>query len=266
MNKQSQEIEAALFVCSDQPAAAADVIATLDRLDDFALIVQPDQFIRDIHFDAGESILWTKGIALRARQNNDARLITLKGPPVADAAGIVTRLEVESEWNAEGVSRVTAELQKIGMFIPPLPDSLAEADPIEFLQAHGFRIIQARTTHRRVRKVVADSVPTYLAEMDIDAIRYEIGARVIACYEVEIESGATEAQTNIGYCTSRLLSLFGEVLRPWPYGKLLTGKSIAQLLENGELEPALEADGTVGPAACDVIEGYIRLTRQLPAR
>src|SRR5690242_18086187 len=100
MTEHSQEIESALFVCSERPAAVVDEIAQLERLGAFALLAEPDQMIRDIHFDAGESVLWAKGIALRARQNNETQLITLKGPPQVDAAGLVTRLEVEAPWDA----------------------------------------------------------------------------------------------------------------------------------------------------------------------
>lgn len=266
MSEHPQEIESALFICSDRPAGVADDIARLERLDAFTLSAEPDQLIRDIHFDAGEPILWTKGIALRARQNNQRQLITLKGPPQVDAAGLVTRLEVESVWDAAGVARVTAALQTLGMSIPPLPPSLDASDPAATLAANGFRIIQARATHRRVRRIAAAGDHAPLAEMDIDAIRYAIGERTIACFEVEIEAKAANAQTIIEPCTRLLLSQFASQLRRWPYGKLLTGKSIAQLVANGELEPLLEAGDMVRPAACDAIESYIRLTRQIPAQ
>jgi hypothetical protein len=266
MSDQPQEIEAALFICSDRPAAVADDIAQLDRLGAFTLVAEPDQFIRDIHFDAGETIPWMQGIALRARQKNQTRLITLKGPPQVDAAGLVTRLEVESPWNSKGVARVTSALQALGMTIPPLPDSLDESDPAATLEANGFRIIQARATHRRVRRIAVVGAHAPLAEMDIDAIRYAVGERTVACFEIEIEAKAENAETIIEPCTRLLLSRFARLLRPWPYGKLLTGKSIAQLLANGELEPLLEAGDIVGPVACDAIESYIRLTRQLPAQ
>src|SRR5207249_9013762 len=88
MSEQPQDIESALFICSDRPEAAMADIAQLDRLGAFTLMAEPDQMIRDIHFDAGESVLWAKGIALRARQNNQTQLITLKGPPQLDAAGL----------------------------------------------------------------------------------------------------------------------------------------------------------------------------------
>ena len=101
----------------------------------------------------------------------------------------------------------------MGVTIPPLPDVLDESNPVATLQAHGFRIIQARSTHRRVRKVVAATDTEPLAEMDIDAIQYEIGERVIACYEVEIEASGVNAQLNIEYCTSHLLSTLDNVLR-----------------------------------------------------
>jgi hypothetical protein len=54
-----------------------------------------------------------------------------------------------------------------------------------------------------------------------------------------------------------LAEAFPEELRPWPYGKLATGRAVERLLADGRLEGLLAPDGRVRPTAHDLLAEFL---------
>ena len=54
-----------------------------------------------------------------------------------------------------------------------------------------------------------------------------------------------------------LAAAFPDDLRPWPYGKLATGRAVEQLLAQGRLEGLLDAAGRIRPAAHDRLAEFL---------
>ncbi len=260
MTNHPTEVEAALLVCSPTPRVVADAIAQLTTLDGYGLQPQPDQHIQDVHFDSAGFALRGHGIALRARGRNGSRYITLKGPARLLDNGSTSRLEIECPWTPDGLRQVASALGGMRIAFPDLPPVLAADNPAASLKAAGFAVLQSRSTQRRVRNVVAPGTSVVLCELAIDAVRYELDGGDVSLSEVEIEAKSSEAEVIVPRCVSALLTMFQPALRRWPYGKLLTGSAIDQLLRSGSLEGLLDQDRSISPDACDSIETFLRLT------
>ena len=54
-----------------------------------------------------------------------------------------------------------------------------------------------------------------------------------------------------------LAEVFPDDLRPWPYGKLATGRAVEQLLAAGRLEGLLDPSGRISPAAHARLAEYL---------
>jgi hypothetical protein len=54
-----------------------------------------------------------------------------------------------------------------------------------------------------------------------------------------------------------LAEAFPDDLRPWPYGKLATGRAVERLLAEGRLEGLLDGDGRIRPAAHDLLAEFL---------
>ena len=54
-----------------------------------------------------------------------------------------------------------------------------------------------------------------------------------------------------------LAEAFPDDLRPWPYGKLATGRAVEQLLAEGRLEGMLDAEDRIRPGAHDLLAEFL---------
>ena len=258
MTEQPEEVEAALFIRSAAASAVADEIAQLDTLGGYLLHRGPDEHIRDVHFDSPDYPLRARGIALRARQKNGRRLITLKGPMRRLDNGSISRTEVERPWTFDGVKQVAEILAEMHIVVPALPAALGDGNPAEVLKRAGFAVLKSRATERRVRNILKTSSQAVLAELAIDAVRYELDQGDAAFFEVEIEAKSAEAYDVVPHCMGALQGTFQHALRPWPYGKLATGSAIAALLHSVSPAGLLDRDRNITPEGCDAVEIYLR--------
>jgi hypothetical protein len=90
-----------------------------------------------------------------------------------------------------------------------------------------------------------------VAELTVDDVAYQLPAGTARLLEIEVEakgSGGLEVvQTLLGALVDQLP---GD-LRPWPHGKLATGRAVERLLAAGKLEGLLDEAGRIRPAAHD---------------
>ena len=239
-----QELEAALIARSGR--AVLDEVANLTRLGPHLLDQIPSLRITDVYLDTPDRSLDRHRLALRIRQRNDERLLTLKGEGRA-ARGGVSRLELELPWSPEAVERVGAEVTQRGVV---LPDGWSADQP-----RLGLEVRQERKTQRRLRLLRHEPGGPELAELAIDEVSYRFGGRLALLHEVEIES-----KTSAFDLESSVSALLTEVsgLARWAFSKLQTGAAIEAALAAGELD--VGPDGTITP------EGYGLLERALEVK
>jgi inorganic triphosphatase YgiF len=229
-----RELEAALIARGGEPALAR--VESLTALGPYALERLTDVRIADTYLDTPAGDLTARGLALRIRDQDHERLLTLKGERRQEAGGS-SRLELELPWTPAAVSRIGAQLAAHGV---PLPADWGEAAQL------GMTVVQRRET-RRGRRAVQDQ-----AELAVDRVAYRLDGATARIGQVEIEAKA-EGFDLAGAVHALMAAVDG--LTPWPYGKLATGQAIAQRLRKGTL--ALGPDGELEPAGLDAIEGEL---------
>jgi len=248
-----REVEAALIVRSEKPKEVVGRIARLRRIGRYRLVPRPVQEIRDRYFDTPRNDLGTRRLALRIREMDGERLLTLKGDLRRD--GVSTRrLELEAPWARESLRRVLGELRELDVLpkargTPPV----TAADPAKALGRLDLTEIQERKTRRMVRHIVdPDDEARVLAELVIDSVTYRFGRRAARIHEVEVEAktGEVDLDEIVGALRERVPGL-----EEWAYGKLPTGKAIELGLTEGTL--AVGEDGVVEPSAYDLLAGYL---------
>ena len=251
------EVEAALIVYSDAPQAIEQRLADLQTLAEFSLLPRASQAIEDIYFDTADRSLQARLIALRVRRLDGTTLVTMKADSHRTAAG-EDRLEIESPWSCSGLHTVVSELRSRGVGVPASSGEVGSADPAAVMASLGLEQVQTRATTRTPRDVVArgaDSEP--VAELAIDAVTYRFGEGRVRLLEVEVEAKGGGDASTVERITARLRDEFPTQLRPWPYGKLPTGKAIQELLADGQLDGLTGQDGMLGPVACERIAGLL---------
>ncbi len=188
------------------------------------------------------SSLGRKRINLRIRRREDAWFITMKRNPGLLQWKRNERAELELPWSHESLDTILAELSANGI---PLPTGqpLDIADPIETLESIGLGILQDRETERHTKNVsspIKDG--TILAELASDCVTYRFQRRKIRLYELEVEAKGSGNDKVLSDVKVGLLNAFGSEVIPWKWGKLVTGKMISSLLQNGTLNDLIESD------------------------
>jgi inorganic triphosphatase YgiF len=253
------ETETTLVVVSDTPAEVAGVVAALSGLDGFALLARPDQTIHDRYFDTPQGTLAAARTALRLREVDSRLVLAIKGPVRPGGGAVQTRDEREADWPAPAWSLLHAELgTELGL--PAAPP----ADAFEALRSAGLVVVGDRETLRRVRDVVPAGAERPVAELAVDAVVFHLGAVDARHHEIEIESKAEGGEAALTALAASLAARFGPTLRPWPYGKLTTGNTVARLIEERGRDDLLTADGSLRPASYDAIADLLARERAGP--
>jgi inorganic triphosphatase YgiF len=261
MNR-GREIEAALIVYADAPQAVERRLADLRTLAGFSLLPRADETIDDIYFDTTDRSLQARLIALRVRRlrvqgRDDALLLTMKADSQPALAG-EDRLEIESSWSSSTLRNVVSELCNRGVRLPGSPGELGSADPMVVMASRGLEEVQTRDTARRPRNVVPRGAEAgLLAELAIDAVTYRFRDRQVSLLEVEVEAKGRGDASTVERITASLHDAFPSQLRPWPYGKLPTGKAIQELLADGQFDVLIGEDGMLRPAAYERIADFL---------
>jgi inorganic triphosphatase YgiF len=249
MSERPREVEGVLLVCADDQEAAGRRVAALEAVDRFELRARPPQRIRDLYLDTGDGALGAARVAFRVRELDGRPLLTLKADPVR--AGLAAeRLELEAAWSAEALRSMLAELRRRGIRLPDPPGETGE--PLADLGRLGLRPTQRRHTTRTARDVLErDGVAGPVAELTIDDVAYRLPAGTARLLEVEVEAKGSGGLEVVQTLLRALVDQLPGDLRPWPYGKLATGRAVERLLAAGELEGLLDEAGRIRPAAHD---------------
>lgn len=242
----SCETEIPLIICSHQPAKHIKQIAELTSIANYRLVSQKSQTIHDFYFDAP--------VVLRLREINGTPWLTLKGPSQRTGWGGIKRQEIEVQWSEDGLTKIINELKERGIKLRSA-GTLDYARPLKVLKRLGLKIIQDRENHRIVRNIVHknDRKGRVLAELAIDSVVYHFLRQEVCLYELEIESKSKTGPSVVKTVAKALVAQFDSVLRPWQYGKLITGLAIEKLLNAGALRGLLTADNNLKPSAYDKI-------------
>ena len=257
MSDQPREVEGVLLVSADDQEGAGRRVGALERVDRFELRPRPTRRIRDVYLDTGDGDLASAQVALRVRELDGRPLLTLKANPVRSGLA-AERLELEAPWSAEALQSVLEELRRHGVQLPEPPEGIGAGEPLADLARLGLHPTQRRQTTRTprdVRERGTDGGP--VAELTIDDVAYQLPAGTARLLEVEVEAKGGGGLETVQALLGALAEVFSDALRPWPYGKLATGRAVEQLLAAGRLEGLLDPSGRISPAAHDQLAEYL---------
>jgi hypothetical protein len=258
MSDQPREVEGVLLVRADDQEAAARRVAGLEAVDRFELRSRPAQRIRDTYLDTGDGALAARRVAFRVRELDGRPLLTLKADPVR--SGLATeRLELEAPWSAAALGAVLEELGRRGVLLADPLEGSGAGEPLADLAALGLRPTQVRATTRTPRDVLERGREPAgpVAELTIDDVGYQLPAGTARLLEVEVEAKGPGGLETVQALLEALAAAFPEDLRPWPYGKLATGRAVEQLLAAGKLEGHLDPAGRIRPTAHDRLAEFL---------
>jgi hypothetical protein len=258
MSERPREVEGVLLVRADDQEAAGRRVAELKAVDRFDLRPRPAQRIRDIYLDTGDGALGAARVAFRVRELDGRPLLTLKADPVRSGLA-AERLELEAPWSATALQTILEELWRRDIQLPPPPEGTGVGEPLADLAALGLRPTQRRDTTRTPRDVLerGDRDAGPVAELTVDDVGYQLPAGTARLLEVEVEAKGPGGLETVQALLGALAGRFPEDLRPWPYGKLATGRAVERLLAAGRLEGLLDPSGRIRPAAHDLLAEFL---------
>jgi inorganic triphosphatase YgiF len=252
----ARESELTLVVMSERPEDVVDRVARLSRIGAYRLSSPAEVQMHDTYYRHRGNEFQERQMALRLREVGAKSWITVKGPVVLDRNGVRERLELELPWSRDTLDQALAVLSSNRLRVTQ--DDLFEEDsPEHTMTKLGFRPIQQRQNRRLTRDVVSDPEPTQaLAELAIDTVVYELDLYRIRHHEIEVESKSEKGKSALPTICSDLCDAFEE-LRPWAFGKLVTGRAIEELLRSKEIDAKPGEEYRLKP------EDYDTISRQL---
>jgi inorganic triphosphatase YgiF len=245
-----REVEGVLVVSAPDPEAVARRLAALETVDRFDLVARPVLRLRDVSLDTADGALGAARVTLRLREQDGRPLLTLKADAVRSGLA-AERLELEAPWSAEALQAALDELARRGVGVPAAGPGAGA--PLEVLAGLGLHPTQTRDTTRTPRDVLERSRPAAgpVAELVVDDVGYRFPAGAVRLLEVEVEAKGPGGLATVQALLAALAEGFPGELRPWPWGKLATGRAAERLLAAGALEGLLGPAGRLGPAAYD---------------
>ena len=258
MSKPPREVEGVLLVRADDQEAAGRRVAALEAVDRFDLRPRPPQRIRDVYVDTGDGALAAARVAFRVRELDGRPLLTLKSAPMRTGL-VAERLELEAPWSAQALRRVLDELGRRGVRLPAPREGVGAGEPLAGLAGLGLRPTQRRETTRTPRDVLERGHPDAgpVAELTVDDVAFQLPAGRARLLEVEVEAKGRGGIETVQALLGALAAALPDDLRPWPYGKLGTGRAVERLLAAGQLDGLLDPDGRVRPAAHDRLAEFL---------
>lgn len=260
MSDQPREVEGVLLVSADDQEGAGRRVGALERVDRFVLRPRPTQRIRDVYLDTGDGALAGARVAFRVRELDGRPLLTVKANPVRSGRA-TERLELEAPWSAEALQSMLEELRRHGVQLPDPPEGTEAGEPLADLAGLGLHPTQSRHTTRIPRDVHErgrNGGP--VAELTVDDVAYQLPAGTARLLEVEVEAKGAGGLETVQALLEALAEVFPDDLRPWPYGKLATGRAVERLLAAGRPEGLLDPSGRISPAAHDRLAEYLAQT------
>lgn len=250
--RDGREREATLAVVGEEPARTADRIAGLRSLDGLRLEPLEARELDDVYLDRPGGLLQQRGLALRLRRAGDGSpRLAVKGDARPLPGGGVDRLELEAPWGREALEGARRALEGAGLPAEMLPRDPG-GEPVEALRATGWRVLQARTTVRRPRRLGAAAGGEGSGELVVDEVRFRPEGQLAVHREVEVECGSDDRLPS--RATRALRARFGEELRRWDHSKLATGRALEALLADGDPGLWVGPDGSLLARVYDRLE------------
>ena len=258
MSEKPREVEGVLLVWADDQEAAGRRVAGLQAVDRFELRPRPAQRIRDVYLDTGDGALAAAKVAFRVRELDGQPLLTLKADPVRSGLA-AERLELEAPWSAGALETVLEELRRRGVELPDPPEGAGAGEPLADLGGLGLRPTQTRETTRTPRAVHEHGGQGTgpVAELTLDDVGYQLPAGTARLLEVEVEAKGPGGLETVQALLEALAEAFPSDLKPWPFGKLATGRAVERLLAEGRLEGLLDDRQRIRPAAHDLLAEFL---------
>jgi len=251
-----RELEVVLMIRARDPGATLERVAGLSSIRGYQLRQRSAKKIHDVYVDTSEGMLGRKKMNLRIRQTGEDYWITWKrGPGLLGLWNRNERRELELPWTKDSLSKMTGELDRIGVKLLPAGDD-AQSGPVETLRTMGLLVIQDRETNRQVREAMPTKGDRPLAELAIDSVEYHFQAQDVRLDEVEVEAKPSGGARVLEALREGLLELFKGELEPWRWGKLATGKMIEKMLRKGSIGGFLEGS-RLKPEAYEKLRGAL---------
>ncbi len=221
-----KEVEAALVVLAEDPAAVTSKIAALKTVLNYSLIPKPPMWLWNCYFDFSNSALQSRQFALRLREAEGSCRVTLKGPPVAKQGGAIERLEVEMPWSPGCVAQILHEFVDAklplhqGAALPETCDINLQAAGsqkalIGAMGEMGLRVIHEHATNRQIRQIQTEG-GEIVAELAIDAVVYPYRRKGVAGHQHASDRNDPEGERlndlNIEHITFRPPHSVGSVI------------------------------------------------------
>ena len=257
MSESPRELEGVLLACGDDPAAVRRRLASLQGLEGFQLLPRDPEQIRDVYLDTGDGALAAAKVAFRVRELDGQPLLTLKADSVRSGLA-AERLELEAPWSAGALGTVLEELRRRGIELPDPPEGAGAGEPLADLGGLGLRPTQTRETTRTPRDVLdKGQAGGRVAELTLDDVGYQLPAGTARLLEVEVEAKGPGGLETVQALLAALAEAFPSDLKPWPFGKLATGRAVERLLAEGRLEGLLDDRQRIRPAAHDLLAEFL---------
>lgn len=260
----AEEFEVTMRICSEEPEGVFRDIVMTRTIGSYELIYRERFMIHDEYFDTPQGSLAEKGYALRVRTAGKRRILGLKGGEHVNEWGGIERTEIEGPWSREGI----VQALELAGSIPLGEEAFVPDDPKKTLAQLGLKIIQSRETDRTILDVVFTDAQTrpVIGVMSLDRVCYEVGTRKFLHCEIEVEAVEGIDRIYLGEFVESLKDAFPEDLRRWDHNKLITGRALETLIEQGTLSPASQKGDLIPQAWYDALESWIRQNRKQPER
>ena len=257
MSEEAREVEGVLLVWADDQEAAGRRVAGLQAVDRFELRPRPAQRIRDVYLDTGDGALAAAKVAFRVRELDGQPLLTLKADSVRSGLA-AERLELEAPWSAGALGTALEQLRRRGIELPDPSEGAGAGEPLADLGGLGLRPTQTRETTRTPRDVLdTGQADGPVAELTLDDVGYQLPAGTARLLEVEVEAKGPGGLETVQALLEALAEAFPSDLKPWPFGKLATGRAVERLLAEGRLEGLLDDRQRIRPAAHDLLAEFL---------
>jgi inorganic triphosphatase YgiF len=257
MSEGPSEVEGVLLVCARDQEAVGRKVAALQAVDRFELRPRPAQRIRDVYLDTGDGALAAAPVTFRVRELDGEPLLTLKADPVRSGLA-AERLELEAPWSAAALGTILEVLRRRGVDLPDPPEGAGAGEPLADLGALGLRPTQTRETTRTPRDVTErGGAARPVAELALDDVGYQLPAGTARLLEVEVEAKGPGGLETVQALLEALAEAFPGELKPWPWGKLATGRAVEQLLAAGRLDGQLDEGQRIRPTAHTLLAEFL---------
>lgn len=244
------EVEGKLIIVAEDAEAVYEAVAASDSFVGCRVAHRQVEHIEDAYFDGPARPLFAVGLALRVRSLNGRELLTVKGEArLGD--GVISREELEVDWSEGGLDEVLEALGQAGVSFGGVEAAREATTARGALEALGLTATSPRSNRRTALTLMRSG--EVVAEVDVDAVTFRPGGRLVRYFEVECEARGSGDASVVRAVLTELRSRHAG-LRAWNVSKLALGEVMEALEREGRLDEVLSGDH-IRPDVYDLIEG-----------